>query len=164
MRKLSVTVISLLTGITIGYICGTNYCIRHKKLVPTDTGISVRIETITRRDTLRINIPSPTQSTEKEIRYVSIPLSRINKEASDSDTLRIERSTRIYADSSFRAVVSGTDPRLDSLTIYPVTSMLRTTITPRSSRWGVGITAGAVATRNGLSPGISVGITYRIYP
>ena len=79
MRKLSVTVISLLTGITIGYICGTNYCIRHKKLVPTDTGISVRIETITRRDTLRINIPSPTQSTEKEIRYVSIPLSRITK-------------------------------------------------------------------------------------
>ncbi|WP_367617462.1 DUF6808 domain-containing protein, partial [uncultured Duncaniella sp.] len=141
MRKLSVTVISLLTGITIGYICGTNYCIRHKKLVPTDTGISVRIETITRRDTLRINIPSPTQSTEKEIRYVSIPLSRINKEASDSDTLRIERSTRIYADSSFRAVVSGANPRLDSLTIYPVTSMLRTTITPRSSRWGVGITA-----------------------
>ena len=137
MRKLSVTVISLLTGITIGYICGTNYCIRHKKLVPTDTGISVRIETITRRDTLRINIPSPTQSTEKEIRYVSIPLSRINKEASDSDTLRIERSTRIYADSSFRAVVSGTDPRLDSLTIYPVTSMLRTTITPRSDRKSV---------------------------
>ena len=164
MRLLPVTVTSLLAGITIGYICGSRHIRESRTIDRSGNRGTVRIATITHRETLRICVPQPAIPAEKEICYIPIPASRINTETSDSDTIMIRRETRIYADSTFRAVVSGADPRLDSLTIYPPVSIVKTVTTRRLPRWGLGITAGAVATRHGLQPGISVGITYRIYP
>ena len=37
------------------------------------------------------------------------------------DTLYLPREQKVYADSSYRAVVSGVSPRLDSIFVYPKT-------------------------------------------
>ena len=37
------------------------------------------------------------------------------------DTLYLQREQKVYADSSYRAVVSGVSPRLDSIFVYPKT-------------------------------------------
>jgi len=82
-------------------------------------------DTVTITDTFKIEIPIP-----KEIKVVktdTVYLPSVNKEDSIKALLPIEQ--RIYGDSTFRAVISGYKPKLESLTIYPI----KTTITERKS-------------------------------
>lgn len=66
------------------------------------------------------------------------------------DTL-LRRKEVVYADSSYRAVVSGyVDPRLDSMTVYPRTVYQTitndiyhpVTVKLKPKRWGLGLQAG----------------------
>ena len=66
------------------------------------------------------------------------------------DTL-LHRKEVVYADSSYRAVVSGyVDPRLDSMVVYPKTVYQTETndiyypviVKPKRKRWGLGLQAG----------------------
>lgn len=85
------------------------------------------------------------------------------------DTLTMRAETRVYADSNYRAVVSGIDPRLDSLVIYrPETTVTRLLTESRPTRhdarrWSLGVTAGVTATRHGLAPGVCIGLSYRLW-
>ena len=113
------------------------------------------------RDTLRIPIPT----------YHETVASRtVTTTARDTDSITLQAVSRVYSDSTFRAVVSGIDPRLDSLTLFRTTPTVTHTITnhittTRSTpRWGLGITAGATASPHGLTPGITIGLTYRLWP
>lgn len=143
------SVIIPLAALTLGFAAG-----RLSAPTPTSATITRTIchtDTVTRRDTLRITIPAPAPA--PSVRYVTI-----------RDTIRIPAQTRVYADSTFRAVVSGIDPRLDSLTIHPPLSIITRTLshTSHPSRWGLGVTAGASLTPRGLSPSMSVGVTYTL--
>ena len=77
----------------------------------------------------------------------------------------IER--RVYADSNYRAVVSGWHPSLDSISVYPATKIItieRERVEKERSRWGLGIQAGAGFSANGVAvPYIGVGVQYNLF-
>ena len=77
----------------------------------------------------------------------------------------IER--RVYADSNYRAVVSGWHPSLDSISVYPTTRVItieRERVEKERSRWGLGIQAGAGLSANGVAvPYVGVGVQYNLF-
>ena len=77
----------------------------------------------------------------------------------------IER--RVYADSNYRAVVSGWHPSLDSISVYPATKIVTRwleRVEKERSRWGLGIQAGAGLSANGVAvPYIGVGVQYNLF-
>ena len=94
------------------------------------------------RDTIRIPVE---KEGEKDTVYVEVP-----------------REVKVYSDSSYRAVVSGYEPSLDSLEIYNST-VYRTVYEKRKpKRIGIGIQAGYGAGEGGLTPYIGIGISYNL--
>ena len=77
----------------------------------------------------------------------------------------IER--RVYADSNYRAVVSGWHPSLDSISVYPATKIVTRwleRVEKERSRWGLGIQAGAGLSANGSAvPYVGVGVQYNLF-
>lgn len=128
-------------------------------------------DTIKTVDTFRYAIPAPIA--EKIIGAETIPIyipvpSPVTMP--DSGTLDLNDSIEVqavlplsqkeYKDEKYHLWISGVHPRLDSINVYERTN---TVIPPKFRRWGLGITAGYGMTRTGLSPTISIGVTYRIW-
>lgn len=76
----------------------------------------------------------------------------------------IER--RVYADSNYRAVVSGWHPSLDSISVYPATKIItieRERMEKERSRWGLGVQVGAGLSAGGVTaPYVGVGLQYNL--
>lgn len=80
------------------------------------------------------------------------------------DTIYLSRETKVYEDSLYRAVVSGYEPRLESIAVYPQTRYVVTSTTERKeSRFGVGFQIGLGAGAKGFTPYIGVGVQYNIW-
>lgn len=84
----------------------------------------------------------------------------------DTLALPVPIEQKVYADSDYRAIVSGWHASLDTISVYPRTMVItETTQVPvpvPPKRWGLGIAAGYGASKDGLSPYIGVGISYSI--
>ena len=81
----------------------------------------------------------------------------------DSATVLLPMERKVYADSTYRAVVSGIGPRLDSMTVYPRTVTVTRTIPGKPPRhWGLGIQGGVGLTPKGIQPYVGLGAYYRI--
>lgn len=80
------------------------------------------------------------------------------------DTIYLPRETRVYEDSLYRAVVSGYEPRLESIAVYPRTHYIVTSTTERvQNKVGVGFQVGVGAGRGGFTPYIGVGVQYNVW-
>lgn len=103
--------------------------------------VEVRTERIEVRDTVRLH----------DTLFVEVPVEQV-----------------VYADSLYRAWVSGIHPALDSIEIYAPTRIVEvsTVIREKPPSWGIGITAGygasVVDKSVRLTPFLGVGITYNI--
>lgn len=122
---------------------------------PVEVRVETKIKTVVRVDTMLISAPMAVFW-----RFVPDDTTRIG------DTL-LQRRQVVYADSSYRAVVSGyVDPRLDSLQVFPktvyqtVTNDIYHTIKPKKKRWGLGLQAGY-----GYPGGwyVGVGVNYNLW-
>ncbi len=122
--------------------------VTHGRAVATGR-VVVLTDTVVTRDTVVVRVPE----------YVEIPSVRT---VTVRDTVVLPAVTRVYEDTTFRAVVSGIDPRLDSLTIYPQVRTVTRNLRRPVSRWGLGVTAGVAVTPKGVSPSLTVGVTYVI--
>lgn len=73
---------------------------------------------IVKRDTLRLNSP-----VLREIHKVTHDTIKIvmNDTIVRRDTIYLEREQRVYEDEEYKAFVSGFQPRLDSIYVYPKT-------------------------------------------
>ena len=88
----------------------------------------------------------------------------------DSVFISLPREEKIYQDSTYRAVVSGYMPSLDSISIFQATKYITTTITipQKTRRWGIGVHAGVgvqygtIGKRMDVGPYIGVGVSYNI--
>ncbi len=67
---------------------------------------------------------------------------------------------REYGDSTYRAWVSGVDPRLDSIKVYPRREVV--TIKYEPKRWHIGPTVGYGITPRGVQPYVGVSVTYSL--
>lgn len=114
------------------------------------------------RDTIRITAPVPVES--RIVEYVEVPVEiSADTAASDSTTVELPVVQRHYTDTAqrYEAWVSGpVDPRLDSITIYSQTQVIRITERPKPKRWGLSAGAGVAMTPRGVQPAIFIGATY----
>lgn len=154
---------SFLLGLFLGLIMATvmkNWRtpierIERDTLVVHDTLIFekpvVRDCTVVRHDTVRMAIARE-------------PIERIDTFL-DSVAVEIPIVQKKYEDSMYTAWVSGYNPSLDSLRIYPPTYYITETVYKKQRRWGVGAMAGVGFGARSLKvePYIGVGIYYRIW-
>lgn len=127
-----------------------------------ECGYKERVDTLTVFDTITRVKPVYIASTP-EIRIDTLILRECDT-IEVSVPVPIER--RVYADSNYRAVVSGWHPSLDSISVYPETRIItieREQVEKERSRWGLGIQAGAGLSANGVAvPYVGVGVQYNL--
>ena len=125
---------------------------------PADTVV------VTHIDTLFCEKPVPAYKYISRTEFVEIP----------SDSVRIDtvkelvflpREYMVYKDSTYRAVVSGVQPRLDSIEIYRPTitnTITKTVVQKKKTRWGLGLQAGYGYNGKDFKPYIGVGVQYNV--
>lgn len=106
----------------------------------------------------------------KPVYIASLPEIRIDTlilRERDTIAVPVPIERRVYADSNYRAVVSGWHPSLDSISVYPETRIItieRGRVEKERSRWGLGIQAGAGLSANGIAvPYVGVGVQYNLF-
>ena len=160
MRELIRTLSGILLIAGVAFGIGLGYGRRTARM-PVRLSVVNDTVQVTKTDTIWREKPVFVASSV--IRHDTVRLATLERDTVFVD-VPIER--RVYQeDSLYRAVVSGWHPSLDTLMVFPKT----TTITirekvpvPDRRRWGIGIQAGAGATRNGLTPYVGVGISYNL--
>lgn len=160
MRELIRTVLGILLIAGVAFGIGLGYGRRTARM-PVRLSVVNDTVQVTKTDTIWREKPVFVASSV--IRHDTVRLATLERDTVFVD-VPIER--RVYEeDSLYRAVVSGWHPSLDTLMVFPKT----TTITirekvpvPDRRRWGIGIQAGAGATRNGLTPYVGVGVSYNL--
>lgn len=160
MRELIRTLLGILLIAGVAFGIGLGYGRRTARM-PVRLSVVNDTVQVTKTDTIWREKPVSVASSV--IRHDTVRLATLERDTVFVD-VPIER--RVYQeDSLYRAVVSGWHPSLDTLMVYPKT----TTITirekvpvPDRRRWGIGIQAGAGATRNGLTPYVGVGVSYNL--
>lgn len=141
---------------------------------PADTVTIVKI------DTLLYDNPQLIEQYESEKEKVAIEVRRLKKQLAEAlnmpvDTLEIHDTTTqlvylpreymVYKDTSYRAVVSGVQPRLDSIEVYQrntVQTVTKTIRVPDRKRWGLGVQAGYGYDGKRLTPYVGIGVQYDI--
>lgn len=74
----------------------------------------------------------------------------------------LPKEERVYEDSTFRAVVSGYRPSLDTMQVYQRRSVVKVTEREAPPRWSLGLQGGVGVTPKGVQPYLGIGITYRL--
>jgi hypothetical protein len=132
--------------------------------VAPESHIVERVDTVIVRDTITCERPI------YRTKYVSVTDS-VRVVVHDTVVVSVPREMRVYEDSLYRAEVSGVDPTLDRIEVYPQTKIVTRTetrdifVTSRK-RWGIGVQVGYGITKQGqaFNPGpyIGVGVSYNI--
>ncbi len=103
-------------------------------------------DTLTFHDTLFIDRPVPVYVTQ--IRTDTVRLALVDSSHTtltrDSATVTVPITRKVYEDSTYRAVISGYKPNLDSLWIYNTIREITVTRTVKKPprHWGFAVTAG----------------------
>lgn len=126
---------SLLVGAwLIGYILGRSH-------IPEATE-KVQIDTLVRHDTIRLESPVEIRRI-KTTDTLILPITDTLR-VHDTVYLVLNRQIKEYRDSLFYARVSGYEPSLDYIEVYPKTMVVSKTETTtlKPSPWGVGLDLG----------------------
>jgi hypothetical protein len=127
-----------------------------------ETVVETRVDTLYLHDTIRVTQPVPVTVRVRDT--IRIPVTVPGK--TDTVWAQLPREEKVYQDSTYRAVVSGVFPQLDTIDIYRKNTVITVTNTVKvpPPRWSIGVQAGYGATRDGLSPYIGIGVSYRLLP
>lgn len=119
----------------------------------------IEIDTVI--DTIIQPIPVPQYIVDVGEVEKPFPMDAIVKKDTIKDTvyINIPIQRKTYQTDDYRAVISGYQPNLETMTIYHK----REIIYKKSRRWGLGITAGYGLSKDGFSPCLSMGVFYRIW-
>lgn len=154
MRAL--TLILLIACCIVSFLRGYDYASKHCYNVRTVTDTIVKRETITA-------IPDTVYRTvalgEKTVKVV------VHDTLCKTDTVEVALPLvqREYRDSNYNAWVSGYEPALDSIKVFPRTMTIheRVTVKEKSRRWGIYGGVG-IGVSDRITPCVGVGIGYRI--
>ena len=138
----------------------------HFRYEPPETVVETRTDTLHVYDTITAYKPVPFNVYVVDTMYVSVGVVNQVDTVWNIDTVLVQlpREAKVYQDSTYRAVVSGYRPSLDTISIYQRTVYIDKVerITIPAPRWSWGVQAGVGATKDGLGPYIGVGIQYRL--
>lgn len=138
----------------------------------TDKAVEVHRDTIRTIfvDTIPYYKPIPKDSVV--VRYITerLPVvdSSVDKVDSSVDSVAVEIpiTQKVYEDSAYTAWVSGYQPSLDSLILYPKREVVTIVEREKPKRWSIGVTAGYGITMQGspqFEPFIGIGLTYNLW-
>lgn len=82
----------------------------------------------------------------------------------DTVLVTLPREEVVYSDTSYYAVVSGFQPRLDTLKVFPEQRAIyiEKTIQAPQKRWGLSVVGGGGFGAQGLTPFVGVGVSWDI--
>ena len=154
MRAL--TLILLIACCIVSVLGGYDFASEHCYNVRTVT------DTIVKRDTIT-SIPDTVYRTvalgEKTVKVV------IHDTLCKTDTVTVSLPfvQKQYKDSSYSAWISGYEPSLDSIRVFPKTTIIRESkvVRQKDRRWGVFGGVG-IGVSDRITPCVGVGIGYRI--
>ena len=152
----ALTSILLIACCIISFLGGYDYASKHCYNVSTVT------DTIVKRDTITA-IPDTVYRTvalgEKTVKVV------VHDTLCKTDTVTISLPfvQKQYKDSSYSAWISGYEPSLDSIRVFPKTTIIREikVVRQKDRRWGVFGGVG-IGVSDRITPCVGVGIGYRI--
>lgn len=126
---------------------------------PEPPEVVVQVDTLVVHDTVTAYKPVPFNVYVVDTLYVPVKV-----ENSDTVWVELPRVAKVYQDSTYRAVVSGYRPSLDTISIYQRTVFVDRVerVTIPAPRWSWGVQAGVGATKDGLGPYIGIGLQYRL--
>ena len=138
MNNLKIWAVTLLTAFLFGALA--SYFAVKGHFQAKLEGLTPEVIQVIKRDTLRLNTPIL-----REIHKVTHDTIKIvmNDTIVRRDTIYLEREQRIYEDEDYKAFVSGFQPRLDSICVYPKT-IYETKVSTRKEwrRFTYGVQAG----------------------
>ena len=116
MNNLKIWAVSILTAFLFGALASYFAVKGHFQAKLED--LTPEVIQVIKRDTLRLNTP-----VLREIHKVTHDTIKIvmNDTIVRRDTIYLEREQRVYEDEEYKAFVSGFQPRLDSIYVYPKT-------------------------------------------
>ena len=150
-------------------VVSVSYRIGHRDgLIQATRGFVEKKDTLFIRDT--IVIENPVFKERRIVERVPMPV---------TDTVRItdtlymyaDRESRMYEGDSYKAVISGINPSLDWIEVYPEEKFVTKYMIPASAkskakRWGLGVQAGyGVMPVQGTvyaSPYVGIGLSYNL--
>ena len=161
MNNLKIWAVSILTAFLFGALA-SYFAVKGHFQAKLAT-LTPEVIQVVKRDTLRLNSPIL-----REIHKVTHDTIKIvmNDTIVRRDTIYLEREQRVYEDEEYKAFVSGFQPRLDSIYVYPKT-IYETKVSTRKEwrqfTYGVQVGVGVVMPFNS-SPSfggyVGVGIGY----
>ena len=161
MNNLKIWAVSILTAFLFGALA-SYFAVKGHFQAKLATLTPEVIRVVVKRDTLRLN------PVLREIHKVTHDTIKIvmNDTIVRRDTIYLEREQRVYEDEEYKAFVSGFQPRLDSIYVYPKT-IYETKVSTRKEwrrfTYGVQVGMGVVMPFNS-SPSfggyVGVGIGY----
>lgn len=148
--------VAVVLSLAIGYNWGRNWSSGNEYTC---------IDTIYHIDTIRDTIPIPKDSTIIRWKSILVPITdTVTQIIHDSVFVQIPIVQKEYEDSTYHAWVSGFEPKLDSIYVFPRTTLITTTITKHEKKpWGVGVQVGIGNNTGKWTPYIGIGVSYNIW-
>lgn len=141
------------------YISGMNRVI--KKGYAQIPEITIQFDTVWKTDTVIDVRPVEKTKTVKETMYVPVHDTSVIR-VNDTVFVALSREEKIYSNEDYSAQVSGVNPTLDWIQVYPKTAYVRVQEVDWK-RWSIGVTAGPGVVWNGSlhgGIGLMAGIQY----
>ena len=132
----------------------------HRRDTTPQTVVKTVRDTLYIHDTITAYKPVPFNVYVVDTMWVPVTVSK-----TDTVWAQLPRTAKVYQDSTYRAVVSGFRPSLDTISVYQRTKVITVTNNVRipPPRWSWGVQAGLGVNATGsLTPYIGVGIQYRL--
>ena len=124
---------------------------------PPKTIIKTEVEEVIVRDTIIVLKPTEIERRIVDTLYVAV---RDTIVRNDTTYVTLPREEREYADTTYRAVVSGYSPRLESIDVYP-TTIYRTKTEYLNQKFSLGIQVG-IGYFGEIKPYIGIGVSYNL--
>lgn len=132
----------------------------HRRDTRPQTIVKTVRDTLVIHDTITAYKPVPVNVYVVDTMWVPVTVSR-----TDTVWAQLPRTAKVYQDSTYRAVVSGFRPSLDTISVYQRTKVITVTNNVRipPPRWSWGVQAGVGVNAGGsVTPYLGVGIQYRL--
>ena len=98
-------------------------------------------DTVWRTDT--ITYEKPVETIKYKDKLVYVPVTQTDTiHQHDTTYIALQFETKVYQDTTYRAVVSGFQPSLDEIAVFPRTAYITNTVVEKPSSWSFGVTAG----------------------
>lgn len=158
--KRLITLAAFISILGIVFICGYEVG-RRSDSNRQNAAVKTKVVQVIKHDTITL-IPQVERIYRRDT--IMIPI-RDTIKVSDTVYASVDREYKVYSDSLYRAIVSGYQPRLDSLELYQKTIKEYLYI-DGNKRWHIGLQAGfgvSVSRNPQYIPYIGLGVTYSLF-